>query len=157
MLGRVLRVIVNSLAFVVLLMMAVSVWYGNPLLAIVLFLAAIDQFEDVYYYTTGKRMFPDWFRPIDVSLELVLIAVGVGILLFSVVYYLYFETWFFRMLMIMAVLMVYSAAEDIVQWRSGEQMLPTSTPPLSLIASVVGGRYVRSKKEVRAKAFVRKK
>ena len=115
---RVIRVIINSFSFVLLLILAYVVWEGNPLLSVLFMLASIDQFEDVYYYVHRKRLFPSWFMPLDIIFEGVLAIVGFIMFFFSVIYYAYFETWFFKAVLFISLSMIYSAVEDIVMWRS---------------------------------------
>jgi len=114
---RVARIIINSFAFILLVILAYVMWQSNPTFSILLALAAIDQFEDVYYYVYRKRLFPSWFMPIDVVFEVVLFVVGLGMLLFSITYYIYFETWFFRALLPLSIMVMYSSVEDILMWR----------------------------------------
>jgi len=114
----VIRVIINSFSFVLLLILAYVVWESNPLLSVLFMLASIDQFEDVYYYVHRKRLFPSWLMPLDIIFEGVLAIVGFIMFFFSVIYYAYFETWFFKAVLFISLSMIYSAVEDIVIWRS---------------------------------------
>ena len=66
---RLVRIIVNSFAGCMMLIMGGIFWSFDPILAVVLFLASIDQFEDVYYFVYGKRLIPDWLMPVDVVFE----------------------------------------------------------------------------------------
>lgn len=145
---RMARIIINSFVFVLLLLIAYMIWSSSPLLAFLLVLAAIDQFEDVYYYTYRKRLFPMWFMPIDVMFEMVVVVIGLGILVFSLIYYAYFETWFFRAMMLLSIPIIYSAIEDVVLWRRA-----FSSTNLHVVM-----HYVCKEKEVREeKRFVRRK
>jgi len=145
--GRLLRIVVNSFALVLLLIMAAVTFQGNPALSLVLALAAIDQFEDVYTYVYNRRLFPEWFFPFDLLFEVVLFGVGLGMLVFSVVYYAYFETWFFRALIPLSLLIMYSSVEDVVMWLGGLKTQPTTVM-----------HYVCSKEEVREeKRFVKRR
>ena len=132
-----MRVIINSFTFILLLIIAYVMWQSNPLLSLILALTAIDQFEDVYFYVYRKRMFPDWFMPFDMLFETVALGIGLGILIFSLTYYMYFETWFFKALMFLSIPIIYSAVEDIVMWRRPPELSPK-----------VMGHYVCSKEEV---------
>jgi len=144
---RVVRIIVNSFTFVLLLVIAYVMWQSNPLLSILLIFAAVDQFEDVYYYTYMKRLFPSWFMPIDIVLEMLVMGIGVGMLLFSIVYYAYFETWFFRALLLLSIPVIYSAIEDVVTWMT----------PAPVVSGMVM-QYVCPREEVcEEKRFVRRK
>jgi hypothetical protein len=113
---RVLRVIVNSFALVVLAVLGAVTLQFNPLLATLFFLSALDQFEDVYYYVYGKRLVPRRLMPLDIVLELILVLVGAGMFVLSLIYYYFFSTWFFRALLPLSILIVYSALEDIAEW-----------------------------------------
>jgi len=149
---RVVRIIINSFTFVLLLIIAYVVWRSNPLLSFLLALVAIDQFEDVYYYVYRRRLFPEWFMPFDMIFEMVVVGIGLGMLVFSLIYYAYFETWFFRALLFLSIPIIYSAVEDIVMWRQA----PPKSSPVAPTTSVM--HHVCPEKEVREeKRFVRRK
>jgi len=152
--ARIVRIIINSFTFILLLIIAYVMWQSNPLFSFLLALAAIDQFEDVYYYVYRRRLFPPWFMPIDMIFEMVVVGIGLGMLIFSLIYYAYFETWFFRALLFLSIPIIYSAVEDIVLWRH----LPpeTSSPHVAPTTAVM--HYVCAKEKVREKKrFVRRK
>jgi len=121
---RLVRIIVNSFAGCMLLLLSGTLWSYSPYLSIMLFLASFDQFEDVYYYVYRRRLIPGWLMPIDLVFEGICAAVGMGIVLFSLMYMLYFQTWFFQSLLALSVPIIWSSVEDIIQWsaaiRSGE-------------------------------------
>jgi len=147
MIARIARIIINSFILIVLFIIAVVVFPASPPLAVFLCLAAFDQFEDVYYYIYGKRLFPSWFMPIDLIFELTVVGLGLGMFVYSLIYYSYFETWFFRALLILSIPIVYSAIEDVVMWF---QPAPIALEGMK--------HYVCPKKEVcKKKAFVRRK
>jgi len=149
---RVVRIIINSFALILLVILAYIMWQSNPTFSLLLALAAIDQFEDVYYYTYRRRLFPSWFMPLDVIFEVVLFVVGLGMLLFSITYYIYFETWFFRALLPLSIMVMYSSIEDILMWRQPPEMAKPKTAPTTVM------HYVCPKEEVREKKkFVRRK
>ena len=153
LLFRLARIIINSFALILLLILAYVMWQSNPSLSFLLVLAAVDQFEDVYYYVYRKRMFPEWFMPFDMFFEVVLFGIGIGMFLFSISYYVYFETWFFKALMPLAILIMYSSLEDIVLWR---RPVPESSSPVVPPTEVM--HYVCPKEEIREeKRFVRRK
>jgi len=155
LLGRVVRIIINSFTFILLLIIAYVMWQSNPLLSFLLALAAIDQFEDVYYYTYRRRLFPSWFMPLDMIFEMVVIGIGLGMLIFSLIYYAYFETWFFRALLFLSIPIIYSAVEDIVMWR---QPPPEGSKPIEVSPKAVMHYVCPKKEEVREeKRFVRRK
>jgi len=138
---RVVRVVINSFALILLGMLAYAFWSSNPAYSLLLAVAAIDQFEDVYYYVYRKRLFPDWFKPFDMVFEGVLFAIGLGMLFFSISYYVYFETWFFKALLPLSILIMYSAIEDIIIWSTPAPQ-PTQTQRFEMVM-----HYVRPKKE----------
>jgi len=93
-------------------------WSFDPILSILLFLASFDQFEDVYYYVYEKRLIPAWLMPIDIIFEGIVASIGIGIILFSFMYMTYFQTWFFQALFVLAIPIVWSSVEDIIQWSA---------------------------------------
>jgi len=151
---RVVRIIVNSFTFVLLLIIAYIMWQSNPLFSILIALAAIDQFEDVYYYTYMKRLFPSWFMPIDIVLEMVIIGIGIGMLLFSIIYYAYFETWFFRAILLLSIPVIYSAVEDITTWITPP---PVENPKPTISGMVMQYVYPKEEGICEEKRFVRRK
>ena len=146
---RVLRVIVNSFALVVLTVLGVVTLQFNPLLALIFFLSALDQLEDVYYYVYGKRLMPRHLMPLDIVFESILILVGVGMFALSLMYYYYFSTWFFRAMLPLSLLIVYSAIEDVVEWFK-----PGVAGATKVTRSVRIGEEVREEEEFR---FVRRR
>jgi len=148
LLFRVARIIINSFVFVLMLVLAYVMWQSNPLFSFLLALVAVDQFEDVVYYVYRRRLFPDWFMPIDMIFEMAVMGIGLGMLIFSLLYYAYFETWFFRALLFLSIPVIYSAVEDIILWRQ---------PPVEAGLEAVK-HYVCPKEEVcEEKRFVRRK
>jgi hypothetical protein len=143
---RVFRVIVNSFAFVLTIAMGVVTLQYNPLLSIVFFLASLDQLEDVYFYIYGKRLIPRSLMFIDIVFEGVMFMIGLAMLLLSVSYYAYFSTWFFRALLFLSVMVMWSSVEDVLQWAS----IPTPTAPGTQAPSIPMKvfTYVREKEEV---------
>ena len=115
--SKIFRIVVNSFAFVVLLMLAYMCVRGNPPLALLLLLSAFDQLEDVVYYTYGRRLIPEWAMPIDIVLEGVLVATAVATISLCLFYFTYFKSFFFQALFIVSFIMLYSAIEDIMAWR----------------------------------------
>lgn len=151
---RVLRVIVNSVAFVLLLLVAFYSWYISPLYFVLFVLAALDQAEDVYYYVYNKRLVPLWMMPFDLMFEIMLTGVGIAMFVFSVIYYAYFQTWFFRVIMPLSIAIVYSAIEDVVIWmRDMKQARQRALTPKLVTHHVCEEKVVRSEKG----KFVRRK
>jgi len=148
---RVLRVIINSFGFVAMCIVAYVVWQTNPWLSLLFALSAFDQFEDVYYYVYNKRLLPRWALPLDLLGEGVLIVFGLTMLVMSVAYYVYFSTWFFRAMLILSILIVWSSVEDVIVWvsaseESSPQIQPTAPSPAPITSTVFG--YVCKKEEV---------
>jgi hypothetical protein len=112
-LARVLRVVFNSTAFVILLLIGFGLFNTNPALAFLVALSSLDQFEDVYYLTTGERLIPSWFAPIDVLFEGVAMGLGLGLLLFGLMYYSYFASYFFVALIFVGFMVMMSSIEDV--------------------------------------------
>lgn len=113
--GTTLRVLLNSLAFFVLVVLALYLFNYNPLWAVLILLSAFDQLEDVYFYTTGNRLIPAWFRPVDIILEGVLVLVGVSMAIFGLIYWFAFDSMFFFLWMVASAFMAWSAIEDVVE------------------------------------------
>jgi len=147
---RAIRVFINSVCFLLSALMAYSVWEFSPPLAIVLALAPFDQFEDVYTYTYGRRLFPPWMRVPDMVFEMVMFGVGFSLFLFAFSYYAYFQTWFFKALLPLSIMVMYSSVEDIFSWK---------TPEMESVPAHQGGMMVvRPKEAVREKkVFVKRK
>jgi len=123
---RLVRIITNSFAGCLLLLLGGILWSLSPYLSIVLFLVSFDQIEDVYYYVYRKRLIPDWLMPVDLVFEGVCAAVGMAIILFSLWYMPYFQTWFFQALLVLAIPIIWSSVEDIIRWSAvlrGEEVV----------------------------------
>jgi hypothetical protein len=147
---KLLRIVVNSFAFVIIIILAYIFWQSNPLFSIVLFLSAIDQLEDVYYYSYGKRFFPKWFMPLDIIFEFTLFGIALMMFIFSIIYYAYFETWFFRALIPLSLIIMYSSIEDVVLWEK--------TPIQIQAKPLMGMVYVCKKEEIcKGERFVKRK
>jgi len=147
---RVFRVIINSFAFILTIVMSVATFQYNPWLSIVFFLASLDQFEDVYYYVYGKRLIPKSLMFLDIVFEGVMFMIGLAMLMLSVSYYAYFSTWLFRALIFLSIMVMWSSVEDVIQWTSAPTATPSvqipSTPSSPIPVKVF--TYVREKKEV---------
>jgi len=148
---RVIRVILNSFGFIAMAVAAYVTWQTAPWMSLLFALAALDQFEDVYYYVYGRRLMPRWMLPFDLVAEGVLFGFGLGMLILSAAYYAYFSTWFFRSMLVLSILIMWSSVEDIMGWLAPT---PTQSPPTAVtpvpvtsVSSVVG--YVRKKEAVR--------
>ena len=113
--GATLRVLLNSLAFFLLLILGGYLISYDPIWGFVIIFSAFDQLEDVYFYVTKNRLIPTWFRPIDIILEGVLALVGASMFFFGMVYYYTFDSWFFFLWMAVSGMIAWSAVEDIVE------------------------------------------
>jgi len=113
--GTTLRVLMNSLAFFLLLLLGGYMINYNLIWGVVIFLSAFDQLEDVYFYVTKSRLIPTWFRPIDMVLEGILALVGGSMLLFGLVYWYSFDSWFFLLWTAVSAMIAWSAVEDIIE------------------------------------------
>ena len=151
---RLIRVVINSFALILLGILACVMWQSNPAYSFIFALAAVDQFEDVYYYVYRRRLFPEWFMPFDTVFEMVLFGVGLGMMLFSISYYIYFETWFFKALLPLSILIMYSAVEDILIWRMPAGSRPRVPTPSTVMHYVCPKEKVREEKRFK---YVRKK
>jgi len=149
---RAIRVIINSFGFVAMVVMAYVTWQTAPWMSLLFALAAFDQFEDVYYYVYGRRLMPRWALLLDIAGEGILFGFGLAMLILSAAYYAYFSTWFFRSMLVLSILMMWSSVEDIMEWLAStpEQTPATAAPPVPVttsLSSVMG--YVRKKEAVR--------
>lgn len=151
---RVARVVINSIGFVLLLGVGLALWSSNPLLSALFFLAAFDQLEDVYAYTTGRRLVPRWLAPLDVFLEAVLFCFALAMLLLAVFYYAFFATWFWRLVMALSVLIMWSAVEDCIDILRPPTPAPQPTASLPTTTHAV---FVVRRDAVRKKAFVERR
>ncbi|MGC9086077.1 MAG: hypothetical protein ACP5IT_07820 [Thermoproteota archaeon] len=122
-LGKVLRVIFNSTAFVILLAIGFGLFDENPALALLVVASSLDQFEDVYYLTTGQRLIPKWFAPVDVLFEGVATGIGLGLLLFGIMYYSYFASYFFVAMIFVGIMVMLSSLEDIGYYFGGSEVI----------------------------------
>lgn len=111
--GTTLRVLLNSLAFFLLLILGGYLFTYNPVWGFVIVFSAFDQLEDVYFYVARRRLIPVWFTPIDIVLEGALALVGVSMFLFGMVYWYTFDSWFFALWVVVSAMMAWSAIEDI--------------------------------------------
>ena len=113
--GTTLRVLFNSIAFFVLIVLATYIFKYNVIWGTLLLLSAFDQLEDVYFYVTSSRLVPAWFRPIDILLEGILALVGISMFIFGLVYWFTFDSMFFFLWMLASGFMTWSALEDIFE------------------------------------------
>lgn len=112
-----IRVVVNSTAFLLLLLTALAVlpffWPASLLLV----LAALDQLEDVYKEVTKKRLLPKWLKPVDIFFELVLAFFGVMLAAFAAFYaHLFVHSYLLWGLSLLGAVIAISAVADIAEW-----------------------------------------
>jgi len=112
--GTTLKVLLNSLAFFILLILGGYMFTYEPVWGFVILFSAFDQLEDVYFYVAKRRLIPAWFTPIDIILEGVLALIGVSMFIFGMIYWYTFESWFFALWMAVSAMIAWSAVEDIV-------------------------------------------
>jgi len=112
--GTTLRVLLNSLAFFLLLILGGYMFTYDPIWGFVILFSAFDQLEDVYFYVARRRLIPTWFTPIDIVLEGVLALVGVSVFLFGMIYWYTFDSWFFFLWMAVSAIITWSAIEDLI-------------------------------------------
>jgi hypothetical protein len=113
---KVVRVVLNSIAFFLLIIVGAIFLEKSPILSALLFLSSIDQVEDVYTYISGKRLFPKYLFPLDMLFEGVAVMAGAIMFLFGIMYYPYFHTYFFLTLMFLGAMIISSATEDITSY-----------------------------------------
>lgn len=121
----------------VLLVILSAAWLRvSPLISILLLIAAFDQFEDVYYLSTGKSIFPRILSGLDVGAELVQFILGIAIIFFGLSYVGKIEYAFLPYLTVALGLMIaFSSAYDIASFPS-RYVLKTQMEVLSIEAGV---------------------
>jgi hypothetical protein len=107
------RIVMASITFALLLLVASILISITPLLAFLLFLGGFDQLDDIYQAVYGKTLVPVWLMPIDILLETVVVIVSIGILYVSLVYALYSSTMLFLILVPLSIIMIMTALDDI--------------------------------------------
>jgi len=155
---RVLRVVINSFAFVLCLLLAITTFEANPWLALLFLAASFDQLEDVYYYVYGRRLMPRALMPLDLIFEGVMFMVGLAMLMLSVSYYAYFSTWLFRGLLFLSIMILWSSVEDVIEWaRAPKVAAPPPPPPLPSPSAPSPAVHIHSALPPEGFAFVRRK
>ncbi len=112
--GTTLRVLMDSIAFLLLLILGGYMFSYNPIFGFLILFSALDQFEDVYFYTAKRRLFPAWFVPVDIVLEGILAVVGVSMFLFGLIYWYSFDSVFFAIWTVVSLMIAITSVEDIV-------------------------------------------
>lgn len=110
----------------VLLVILSAAWLRiSPLISILLLIAAFDQFEDVYYLSTGKSIFPKILSGLDVGAELVQFILSIAIIFFGLSYIGKIEYAFLPYLTVALGLMIaFSSAYDIASLPSRYALKP---------------------------------
>jgi hypothetical protein len=111
----VLRVIGNSLAFLLSIILAIWFFKTNPLISFFFIISAFDNYEDVYEVVTRKRLIPYYLIPIDIIIEVVMLLFGMYVLMLGYMYYVYFETPFAIFLLVSGISIVISSTKDIAK------------------------------------------
>jgi len=107
------KVIANSIAFILMVVLALYAFNFNPLWGIALAFSAFDQVEDVYEVVSGRALLPRWFRWIDVVCEGIVLILGLLMFVFGISYWYVFSSWFFAVWTVVSCMMVYTSASDI--------------------------------------------
>jgi len=114
--SRLVRVVGNTVAGVMLLILALAFLPTNPLLTGIFLLVAYDQFEDLYYLTAGiKPKRRGVYKILNVFYEVFCIGVGVLMLIFCLNYFLLFYSPFFLALILTSIVIIISGVEDLVR------------------------------------------
>jgi len=109
------KVIANSVAFILMLVLALYAFNFNPFWGVALIFSAFDQVEDVYQTVSGQALLPRWFRFIDVICEGIVMILGALMFLFGLAYWYVFSSWFFAIWTVVSGMMVYTSASDIYE------------------------------------------
>jgi len=141
--GATLRVLLNSLAFFLLLILGGYMVKYSPIWGLVIFLSAFDQLEDVYFYVTKSRLIPTWLRPVDIVLEGILAIVGVSMFFFGLIYWYTFDNWFFFVWMVVSALIAWSSIEDIVEGLRIISARLSGEPVVASLANIAKFRFFR--------------
>lgn len=113
------RIVMASITFALLLLVASILISITPLLAFFLFLAGFDQLDDIYQAVYGKTLVPVWLMPIDIFLEVIVVIISLGILYISITYALYSSTMLFLILVPLSVIIIMTALDDInLDWST---------------------------------------
>lgn len=83
---RFILIAANLLIGVLLLLMSWTWFKVSPMASIIFLAAALDQFEDVYYLSTGRSLLPKALAGFDIGAELLQFIMGVAILLLGISY-----------------------------------------------------------------------
>jgi hypothetical protein len=83
---RPILIMTNIISGVILLLLSV-VWFRVSALAtIILLLASFDQFEDAYFYITGRSVFPKAMAGFDLGAEILQFVIAVAVFVLGASY-----------------------------------------------------------------------
>jgi hypothetical protein len=118
---RAILVVTNMISGFILLLLSV-VWFRISVLAtLILLLASFDQFEDVYFYVTGRSVFPRVMAGLDLGAEILQFTIAVAIFVLGASYVGRLENTVMPYLTMLAGLMVaFSSLYDISMIFSGK-------------------------------------
>lgn len=137
------KVIANSVSFILMIVLALYALKFNPLYGIALVFSAFDQVEDVYEVVAGKALLPRWFRWVDVVGEGIVLIIGLLMLVFGITYWYVFSSWFFAVWTVVSFMMVYTAASDIYDDFHFIASRVAGVNPVTMSQRVSRGKYFR--------------
>ena len=138
---RAFRLSVNGFTCWMLFMAGITALPISPVLGVGLLISGIDAFFDVLMALGLKLKESEYviLRYINYLTEGVAVVVGSFLACYGILYYNYFESWFFRSLTIVGLVTVLCAMSDLLL-----QFAPKIELPKALLG--VSGKYVRVKK-----------
>lgn len=140
------KVMANSVAFILMIALALYAFGFNPLWGVALVFSAFDQVEDVYEAVSEKSLLPRWFRWIDVVGEGIVLILGLFMLLFGITYWYVFSSWFFGVWTVVSAMMVYTSASDIYDDFRFISHRVNGVNPVGMSTSLKSGKYFRKVK-----------
>lgn len=117
MVARTFHVIMDSFAFMTLLILSFFLMNINPYFAIFVLLACIDQFDDVYYAIHGRHIYPSGlaFKVFNTIFESVALLVGFGMFALAMIYTYMFPVPFFWILVVLGAALTASSLRDLIE------------------------------------------
>jgi len=135
------KVIANSVSFILMVVLALYAFEFNPLYGVALVFSAFDQVEDVYGVVTGKALLPRWFRWVDIVGEGIVLIIGLLMFVFGITYWYVFSSYFFAVWTVVSFMMVYTAASDIYDDFHFLSSRVSGINPLGMRIRARKGRY----------------
>jgi len=111
----IIMVIGNVISLLIMFSLFTFFLLFNPLLSVVFLISTFDAFEDIYRAINNNYLVPEWFIPIDIPLEIIVLITGCLLFILSGTYLLMFETPFIFVLLIASIFMVLSSFSDIME------------------------------------------